>query len=130
VTIEAICRVSIEVDVERRGVKKSSILDNPEAHAYYREHSPSYQTAQRRKRQGTRPGKMTTPSVGSLRIDPDRDVDRVRRRYLHMTKADLVERLLVVEQTYAESQRHLARLQFELAEQQRENEAMKLGKTL
>jgi hypothetical protein len=127
VTIEAICRVSVEVDAERRGVKKSSILDNPEAHAYYQEHSSSYQTAQRRKRQGTRPEKITTPSVGLLRIDPHRDVAHVRRRYLHMTKADLVERLLVVEQTYAESQRHLARLQFELAEQQRENEAMKLG---
>jgi hypothetical protein len=39
-----------------------------------------------------------------------------------MTKADLVDRLLIVEQTYAESQEQLTQLQFELLDiQQKEN---------
>src|SRR5258708_25320255 len=52
VTIEAICRKSVQVDAEGRGVKKSALLENQEAHAYYREHSASYQAAQARKRSG------------------------------------------------------------------------------
>ena len=49
VTIEAICRTSTELDLEGWGVKKSSILENQEAYAYYREHSISYRVAQGRK---------------------------------------------------------------------------------
>ena len=40
------------------------------------------------------------------------------RRYLRESKAALVERLLSVEQAYLESQQQLARLQFELLDQQ------------
>src|SRR5260370_8662517 len=46
VTIEAICRRSIEIDPESKGVKKSAILENQEPHAYYRQHSTSYPTTQ------------------------------------------------------------------------------------
>lgn len=51
-----------------------------------------------------------------LHIDPERDVKRARYRYMQQTKQDIVERLLLVEQYYAENQEQLARLQFELAE--------------
>src|SRR5438552_2860929 len=58
VTIDAICRVSPGLDPDGRGVKKSSILENSEAHTYYRQHSSSYQAAQARKRQGARKGDL------------------------------------------------------------------------
>ena len=124
VTIDAICRVSPGLDPEGRGVKKSSILENPEAHAYYRQHSTSYQAAHARKRQGARKGERATRPALPLRIDPNRDVERVRYRYLQMTKSEMVERLLMVEQAYAEVHQQLAQLQFQLIEreQQREEE--------
>src|SRR5438270_13877730 len=50
VTIEAICRLSPELDPLNKGVKKSSVLDNPAAHEYYRAHSSSYQAMRGRKR--------------------------------------------------------------------------------
>jgi hypothetical protein len=53
-----------------------------------------------------------------LPTDPGRDLGSVRRRYLRERKPDLVERLLLVDQAYIESQQQLARLQFELLEQQ------------
>jgi hypothetical protein len=122
VTFEAICRKSIEVDLDGRGVKKSAILENPEARAYYREHSDSYRNTQVRKRHGSSKEEGRTSGVQPLRINPNRNVDRVRYRYLQMTKADLVDRLLIVEQTYAESQEQLTQLQFELLDiQQKEN---------
>jgi hypothetical protein len=120
VTIEAICRKSSELDPEGRGVKKSAILENPEAHAYYRQHSTSYRQAQTRKRKG----KVVTPVAQPLRIKRERNVDRVRSRYLQMTKSELVERLLIVEQSYAESQQQMAQLQFEWLEiQQRQKQS-------
>ena len=118
VTIEAICRKSIELDTESRGVRKSAILENPEAHTYYQQHSASYQAAQARKRKGRAPASAAQP----LRIDPTRDVDRARYRYLQMTKPEIVERLLTVEQAYAEVAEQLAHLQFELLESQHQQE--------
>ncbi len=115
-TIEAICRTSVELDSEGRGVKKSAIMENPDAHAYYREHSDSYRAAQARKQQMIRKGKSTPRPAQPLRIDPKRDRERVRYRYLQMTKADLVERLLSVEQAYADVQQQLVQLQFQLIE--------------
>jgi len=60
VTIEAICRKSVGIDTEGRGVKKSAILENPEAHAYYRKHSTSYQTMKQRNRKQR--GKPSPPA--------------------------------------------------------------------
>jgi len=114
VTIEAICRTSVEVDPERRGVKKSAVLENAEAHDYYRKHSTSYQTMKQRKR--SQRGNPSTSAPQPLRIDPNRDVDRARYRYLQLTKAEIVERLLAVEQAFAEVRQQLAQLQFELLE--------------
>jgi len=112
VTIEAICRKSIECDPERRGVKKSAILENPEAHAYYRQHSTSYKAAQARKRKDH----PIVSAVGSLRIDSNRNVERTRYRYMQLTKPQIIERLLMVEQAYAELEQQQARLQFEWLE--------------
>lgn len=120
-TIEAICHKSAEIDAEGRGVKKSALLENQEAHAYYRAHSASYQAAQARKRTG-RSVKVLV-QAHPLRIDPQRDVDRARYRYLQMTKPEIVERLLQVEQAYAELSEQQARLQFAWAERERQSEA-------
>jgi len=121
VTIEAICHKSAEIDAEGRGVKKSALLENQEAHAYYREHSASYRTAQTRKRTGkaARAKALAHP----LRIHPQRDVERARYRYLQMTKPEIVERLLQVEQAYAELSEQQARLQFAWAEREQHIEA-------
>ena len=94
----------------------SAIMENPDAHTYYREHSDSYRAAQARKQQMIRKGKSTPRPAQPLRIDPKRDRERVRYRYLQMTKADLVERLLSVEQAYADVHQQLVQLQFQLIE--------------
>src|SRR5438034_9354795 len=111
VTIEAICQKSLVLDPEGRGVKKSAILENSEAHAYYQEHSTSYQAAKKRNRK-TR--MSSAPDPQPLRIDPNRNVDRARLRYLHLTKAEMVERLLTVEQSSADLHLQLSHIQFQL----------------
>jgi hypothetical protein len=113
----------VEIDPEGRGVKKSALLENQEAHAYYHEHSTSYQAAQMRKR--TNKVTRTLAQAHPLRIDPQRDLDRARYRYLQMTKPEIVERLLQVEQAYAELSEQQARLQFAWAEREQQMEENK-----
>lgn len=113
VTIEAICRLSRELDPKGKGVQKAGVLGNAEAHAYYRQYSASYR-AQHTWKDRKLPQPPTATTVPQVKLD--RDVDRVRRRYRLLSKAVLVERLLAAEQAYAEAQQQLARLQFELAE--------------
>jgi hypothetical protein len=60
-----------------------------------------------------------------LHIILHRNVDRARYRYLQMTKTEIVEHLLTVEQAYAELVEQQARLQFAWLEKEQEREAMR-----
>jgi len=110
VTLEAIAARSREVDPAGRGIKKAGILGNAEAHAYYRKHSVTYRSGRGQQRRKSKVHVSTQPS----RLDPGRDIQRVRQRYLQQSKDNLVERLIAIEQEYAICQNQLARLQFEL----------------
>src|SRR6266487_6811814 len=110
VTLEAIATRSRELDPEGKGIKKAGILGNVEAHAYYRKHSVTYRSGRGQQRRKSKVHVSTQPS----RLDPGRDIQRVRQRYLQQSKDNLVERLIAIEQEYAICQNQLARLQFEL----------------
>jgi hypothetical protein len=124
VTIEAICQRSQQLDPQGKGLKKAGILGNAEAYAYYRQHCASSS------RTGGRVSRRSTTVAHRLPTDPHRDLRQVRRRYLRESKAALVERLLSVEQVYLESQQQLARLQFELLEQQQMVNALRISTIL
>ncbi len=99
------------MDSEGKGIKKAGIIGNAEAHAYYRKHSTTYQRGlgyQRRK------GRSKHVATIPLRVGMDRDVARVRQRYLLQSKTDLVERLLAAEQELSEAQQQLTTLQFQM----------------
>jgi hypothetical protein len=115
VTIEAISQRSQQLDPQGKGIKKAGILGNTEAYAYYRQHRPSRTAPPRRVAH-------KAESTHRLPTDLGRDLGAVRRRYLRERKPDLVERLLSVEQAYLESQQQLARLQFELLDQQQKTQ--------
>jgi hypothetical protein len=111
VTLEAICTRSPTVDPEGKGIKKAAVIGNAEAHAYYRKHSMPYRSGRgQQRRKGRQVGMAPVP----LRIDPDRDIQRVRQRYLLQQKCDLVDRLLAVEQELGKTRQQLASLQFEV----------------
>lgn len=116
VTIEAICQQSQQLDPQGKGIKKAGILGNAEAYAYYRQHCASPRTT------GRRVSPQSATVTFRLPTDPHRDLRQVRRRYLRESKTALVERLLSVEQAYLASQQQLARLQFELLDQQQQTQ--------
>lgn len=115
VTIEAIGKLSQQLDPQGKGVKKAGILGNEEACAYYQQHRTSH-------RRTLAQASRRTATTHRLPTDPGRDLGQVRRRYLRERKPDLVERLLLVEQAYIETQQQLACLQFELLEQQQKEQ--------
>lgn len=95
ISLASIAKVSKTHDPTGRGVSESAILGNGEARAIY-EQLRSWKGNRR-----TRSSKHT-PLPTRLSVKVDRDTSRVRKRYLSLTKAELVERLLTVEYEYAE----------------------------
>jgi hypothetical protein len=97
ISLSTVATKSREVDPEHRGISESAILDNQEARAYYEQY---------RSWRGSRQKRAKPPAVGVPAqppvVKPGRDEQRVRRRYLHMGKEILVERLIAAERTLAE----------------------------
>jgi len=92
VSLAAISATSKRLDPEGRGISESAILDNQEARTYYEQHR-SWQSTRNKRARPITTGHPATPGP----IKPDRDEQRVRQRYLRMSKEALVERLIAVE---------------------------------
>jgi hypothetical protein len=103
VSLTTVAAKSKELDTERngRGVSESAILDNQEARAYYEQ----YRSWQGERRSRTKPLMVASPITPGV-VKPDRDEQRVRQRYLRMSKEVLVARLIAVERTLAEQRDH------------------------
>jgi hypothetical protein len=98
ISLASIMLTSKEVDPEGRGISESAILGNDQARAYYERH----RTWKSSRKKPISPTKIPLPSVSGS-IKPDRNEQHARQRYLRMSKEALVERLIVVERTYAEA---------------------------
>jgi hypothetical protein len=99
ISLATVAARSKELDVEGngKGISESAILDNQEARAYYEKYR-SWQGSSRKRVKPLAVASSTSLGV----IKPGRDEQRVRQRYLRMSKEALVERLIAAERTLAE----------------------------
>ena len=97
VSLATVAAKSKELDLDHRGISESAILYNQEARAYYEQHR-SWRGASRKR---AKPLDMASPASPGV-VKPGRDEQRVRQRYLRMSKETLVERLITAERTLAE----------------------------
>ena len=97
VSLATVAAKSKELDPDHRGISESAILDNQEARAYYEQYR-SWRGSSRKRAKPL----AVAPSASSVVVKPDRDEQRVRQRYLRMSKNALVERLIITERTLAE----------------------------
>lgn len=99
ISLSTVVTKSREIDTEGggKGISESAILDNPEARAYYEQ----YRSWRGSSRKRTKPLVVATPASPRV-VKPSRDEQRVRQRYLRMSKEKLVERLITAERTLAE----------------------------
>jgi hypothetical protein len=98
VSLATVAAKSKELDSEGngKGISESAILDNQEARAYYEQHR-SWQGSSRK-----RAKPLVVAPVQLSTVKPGRDEQRVRQRYLRMSKEALVTRLITAERTLAE----------------------------
>ncbi len=97
VSLATVAAKSRELDAEYRGISESAILDNQEARSYYEQHR-SWRGSSRKR---AKPLAVASPASPGT-VKPGRDEQRVRQRYLRMSKEVLVERLITTERTLAE----------------------------
>jgi hypothetical protein len=97
VSLVTIAAKSKELDPEHRGISESAILDNQEARAYYEQHR-SWRGSSRTR---VKPLAMASPAQPPA-VKPGRDEQRVRQRYLRMSKEALIDRLITIERTLAD----------------------------
>ena len=97
VSLATIVARSKELDPEHRGISESAILDNQEARASYEQHR-SWRGSPRKRAKPI----VVASAASTGSVKPGRDEQRVRQRYLRMSKEALVERLITVERTLAE----------------------------
>src|SRR5258708_26168684 len=97
VSLATVAAKSRELDTEHRGISESAILDNQEARSYYEQHRSWRGSSKRR----AKPLVVTSPASPTT-VKPGRDEQRVRQRYLRMSKEALVERLITTERTLAQ----------------------------
>jgi hypothetical protein len=96
ISLAALSARSKEIDPDRRGISESAILKNQEARLCYEQHRSWKASSGNR----TRTLKLHCVTV-TAGIKRDRDTARVRYRYLKWSKADLVARLVAVENAHA-----------------------------
>ena len=108
VSLATVAAKSKELDMDHRGISESAILDNQEARAYYEQHR-SWRGSSRKRAKLVVEAHPASPGV----VKPGRDEQRVRQRYLRMSKEVLVERLITSERTLAEQQERWLRQQDE-----------------
>lgn len=110
VTYHNISEHSNSFDDNGKGIHMNTIKRNEELHAYYQQHSRTYKVKNARKK----PEKLSKFDESTVRrISPERDLNNVRKKYMQLSKEELVNRLIAVELYVAENQERWVIDQFE-----------------
>ena len=110
VTYHNISEHSKAVDEKGKGIHQNTIKRNEELHSYYQKRSRTYKVKNTRKK----PVMPSTFDEASLRrISSERDVNIAKKRYMQLSKEELVNRLIAVEKYVAENQERWVTNQFE-----------------
>ncbi|MCY9669905.1 hypothetical protein M5X11_34195 [Paenibacillus alginolyticus] len=101
---------SKKIDAEGIGIHPNTIRKNKELHAYFSKHISAKLLYKPRK-------SSRVPIASDLdsfkQIKQDRDITRVKQRYMQLTKNELVNQLIQMEQYIANQNQHWLKNQFE-----------------
>jgi len=108
ISYKSVSEKSKEVDPKGIGIHPNTIHTNPELHDYYVKYKKNVTRSSKKA-----PMVVDADLVGFMRIKPDRDLERVRQRYMKATKAELVDILIRMEHYIAQQNQHWLKDQFE-----------------
>ncbi|PFF30014.1 hypothetical protein CN335_27135 [Bacillus thuringiensis] len=86
-------------------------MTNPELNEYYKQHSKTYKK-KLNSNQSLQKRSVAFPPVDYRRISAERNIENAKRKYMKMSKKELVQRLLLAEQYIAENNRTWIEEQF------------------
>ncbi|WP_286922962.1 MULTISPECIES: hypothetical protein [Lysinibacillus] len=110
VTYHNISHHSKAFDDEEKGIHINTIKRNEELYEHYKKHSRTYKVKNARKK----PEKPPIFDESTLRrISPERGLTNARKKYMQLSKEELVNRLIAVEQYVAENQKRWVANHFE-----------------
>lgn len=95
-----------ELDKSGKGIHPNSVKNNEELYAYYQKYS-KFKTSKNTTK------KIRINEMDYTHIKIDRDIQRVKGRYMKMSKQELVELLIQAEQYIAEQNKTWIKTQFE-----------------
>jgi hypothetical protein len=112
VTLKTVSEKSKEIDSKGKGIHSNTIMTNPELNEYYKQHSKTYKQKSNSHQSLQKRSVAFTP-VDYRRIRADRSIENTERKYMKMSKKELVQRLILAEQYIAENNEAWAAKQFE-----------------
>ncbi|MGS0530237.1 hypothetical protein ACU80C_30460 (plasmid) [Bacillus mycoides] len=112
VTLKTVSEKSKEIDSEGKGIHPNTITTNPQLNEYYKQHSKTYKQKSN-SNQSLQKCSVAFTSVDYRRIRADRSIENTERKYIKMSKKELVQRLILAEQYIAENNKMWAGKQFE-----------------
>ncbi|HLU22433.1 MAG TPA: hypothetical protein VKZ77_08105 [Bacillaceae bacterium] len=101
VTYTSIADVSKEIDPERKGIHPNTIRTNEQLYEYYKQYSLTYK--QKANSKNTMPTFNNDFDIDFRKVKPNRNVDNTQRKYMKLSKKELVQRLILAEQYIAEN---------------------------
>ena len=110
VTYHNISENSKSFDDNGKGIHMNTIKRNEDLHAYYKQHSRTYKVKHTRKK-SVMLSKFDETAL--RRISSERDVNNAKKKYMQLSKDDLVNRLIAVEQYVAQNQERWVANHFE-----------------
>ncbi|HGA0510732.1 TPA: hypothetical protein ACIQMB_003631 [Bacillus pacificus] len=112
VTLKTVSEKSKEVDSEGKGIHSNTIMTNPKLNEYYKQHSKTYKQKSN-SNHSLQKCSVAFTSVDYRRIRADRSIENTERKYMKMSKKELVQRLILAEQYIAENNEVWVAKQFE-----------------
>lgn len=113
VTYSNLAKISKEIDPEGKGIHPNTIRTNGQLNEYYKEHSLTYK--QKVNSKNVKPNmNADIEDIDFRKIKPNRNVENTHRKYMKLSKKELVQRLFLAEQYIADNNSKWVAKHFEM----------------
>ncbi|MGG3471589.1 hypothetical protein ABES02_29500 [Neobacillus pocheonensis] len=102
ITLTTIAEQSKAIDPEGKGIHPNTIRTNELLYEHYKQHSKTYKHKNNSKSNKSN-GPVTIENIEFQKIKPNRNLENLQRKYMKLSKKELVQRLILTEQYIAEN---------------------------
>ena len=111
VTFANVAQWSKEIDTEGKGIHQNTIRSNEELYEYYKQYSETF-----KQKENSKVNKLQNNldlDIDFRKLKPDRNLDILHRKYMKLSKQEIVQRLILAEQYILENENKWVTAHFE-----------------